>query len=682
MKPSNCEWIKALPEAMAIFSPDGALIATNQAFAKLVGIPAPDLPGRQLRRLFQGDGDALEHYFRLCRSTSAPVPGRVQVASGGGTRSYRCQGALLRSGDGRPCVWLRLTPQNEAVVQFALLNEQIAALGKEITSRQRSEAEAREAHQRLAFLAQATAVLSSSLDYEATLATVARLAVPRFADWSSIHLREEDGTLRELETYHPDPAKRQLAREWRRRYPPRPDAPYGAPRVMRTGSTEVMHEIPDWVLAQAAADEEQLRRLRALGLKSYICVPLRARQRVLGALTLITAESERRYSSGDIELLEDLAGRCAAAIDQARLFTDAVRASSLLNAVLRHMPVGVVIAEAPTGKIIFNSHPEMMGKDFEPVDSVRQFARLAPMFPDLPPEQFPLVRALRGETIRDMDIRFLRTDGSTRVMRTSSTPVFDGTGNLIAAVSVYEDVTEKLAAEDALRRSEKLAAAGRLAATVAHEINNPLEAVTNLLYLAKTASDGEVRQYLDMAEHELSRVGHMAKQTLGFYRDTTAPNYLQLGVLVEEVVDLYARPAQAKQVSIAIEIRGEVWVHACGGEVKQIVSNLLANAIDACRPGGHIRVRLHAHGGRARITVADNGTGIARKDLRKIWEPFFTTKQQVGTGLGLWVTKDMVIKNGGRISVRSRQDHTATGAVFTVSFPVCQSGEQTTAIAV
>jgi PAS domain S-box-containing protein len=170
------------------------------------------------------------------------------------------------------------------------------------------------------FLADASRVLASSLDYETTLRTVARLAVPRLADWCAVDVVDEEGRIRRVAVEHPDPARKDAAEEIERRYPTPPDAPRGVPRVIRTGETEWVREIPPELLDESARDEEHRRLIHALGLRSYIVVPLLARDRVVGAISLVQAESDRRYGPEDVRLAEELARRAAVAIDNARLF--------------------------------------------------------------------------------------------------------------------------------------------------------------------------------------------------------------------------------------------------------------------------------------------------------------------------------------------------------------------------
>ncbi|MBV8206654.1 MAG: PAS domain-containing protein [Acidobacteria bacterium] len=238
------------------------------------------------------------------------------------------------------------------------------------------------------------------------------------------------------------------------------------------------------------------------------------------------------------------------------------------------------------------------------------------------------------------------------------------------------DVTDRKDAEEVMRKAEKLAAMGRLAATVAHEINNPLEAVTNLLYLLKhqPALSAEAAEFLATAERELSRVGHIVKQTLGFYRDTTAPAQVRLGDVADEVLALYSPKLDSRNIEVRRRYGNEPAVRALHGEIRQVLSNLIANCIDAVdRAGGTIEIETGPEelNGRpaARIVIRDNGCGIPPEKAAHLFEPFFTTKRESGTGLGLWVSRGLIEKHGGTIAFESATERSTRGTAFFVTLP-------------
>jgi len=232
-------------------------------------------------------------------------------------------------------------------------------------------------------------------------------------------------------------------------------------------------------------------------------------------------------------------------------------------------------------------------------------------------------------------------------------------------------------AQEALRRSEKLAVTGRLAASIAHEINNPLAAVTNLLYLIRKESpSGEAQRYLDVADEELARVTEITKHTLRFYREPNQAIQVDLITIMDSVLTLYHSRLVAAKIVVEKEIRiPSLSILASPGELRQIIANLVGNSLDAMRNGGRLRLRVAVEtdaGGRmprARISIADTGHGIPKHILPTIFEPFITTKGETGTGLGLWVSHEIVKKNGWSMRVRSSTGPAQAGTIFTLLMP-------------
>jgi PAS domain S-box-containing protein len=268
----------------------------------------------------------------------------------------------------------------------------------------------------------------------------------------------------------------------------------------------------------------------------------------------------------------------------------------------------------------------------------------------------------------------MRKDGTRWPVLLSVSPLRNARDEIVGASIVARDISAEKQSEEAIRRSEKLATAGRLAASIAHEINNPLEAVINLLYLARHDSTNAA-EYLTMAEQEVGRVALLAQQTLGFVRDVSAPGAMDPTAIMDEILQLYSRKLEDRHIRVARRYRSSCQVSGYSGEVRQLLANLLVNAVDAMADGGSLQVRVAAgcdwSNGRegVRITVADNGSGIPGDELGQIFEPFYTTKKDTGTGLGLWVSRSIVQKHGGSIRVRSRADGPATGTVFLIFLP-------------
>ncbi|WP_161571056.1 sensor histidine kinase [Granulicella sibirica] len=244
---------------------------------------------------------------------------------------------------------------------------------------------------------------------------------------------------------------------------------------------------------------------------------------------------------------------------------------------------------------------------------------------------------------------------------------------------IVVEITERLQAEETLRRTEKLAATGRLAASIAHEINNPLEAVTNLLYLLRTHSaiDETALSYVSMAQAELGRVSEITQQMLRFYRQSTLPRMTDVGQVLESVLDLYQSRIVAAHVTVAKKFSGSPGVFGLSGEMRQVFANLIGNALDAMPGGGQLVLRARRGSGRrsdgvwsegVRVSVTDNGSGMSRETMARVFEAFFTTKQATGTGLGLWVSEEIIRKHSGSVRVRSRTGM-PSGTCFSVFFP-------------
>jgi PAS domain S-box-containing protein len=281
----------------------------------------------------------------------------------------------------------------------------------------------------------------------------------------------------------------------------------------------------------------------------------------------------------------------------------------------------------------------------------------------------------RGGRIASYQTQRRRKDGSLVNVMLSVSPLRDRKGNLIGASAIARDISAQLSAEHALQRSERLATAGRLTAAIAHEINNPLEAITNLLYLARhdaTRAD----QHLEMAEREVQRIADIAQQTLGFVREVSEPRTLNVSTTLDEVLQLYSAKLSSGKISVQKELCGTAEIRGYAGELRQLFSNLLVNAVDAMPGGGRLRVRVwcgrEPSGSRrpgVQVVFADTGTGISSIDRSRLFEPFYTTKPESGTGLGLWLSEGIARKHQGAIRVRSSTRPGQSGTVFSVFLP-------------
>jgi signal transduction histidine kinase len=256
-------------------------------------------------------------------------------------------------------------------------------------------------------------------------------------------------------------------------------------------------------------------------------------------------------------------------------------------------------------------------------------------------------------------------------------------------VLVFRDITMERRTQEALLASEKLAVAGRLAATIAHEIHNPLDSVSNLLYLMRTgATEDESRLFMDMAEQELARVTQISRAMLGLYRESKAPVLVDLREMMQEILLLMEHRFSELRVTVHTDLPSVVTVDAFPAELRQVFTNLITNAAEAASPGGDVRISISplatgvgGNGQRmqagALVAIADNGPGIPDDVRPHLFQPFFTTKGERGTGLGLWVSRGIINKHGGTIDLASDvgdSSHGTVVSVFLASKPVISAG--------
>jgi len=285
-----------------------------------------------------------------------------------------------------------------------------------------------------------------------------------------------------------------------------------------------------------------------------------------------------------------------------------------------------------------------------------------------------LASANRGEVFRS-ELTLTRPDGETAVFDFLLTPVLDDSGGIGFLVPEGRDITEEKRTESALLQSEKLASVGRLASSIAHEINNPLESVMNLIYLARHAPPAESERYLDLADQEIRRVSLIANQTLRFHKQAAKPQAITAADLFSTVMSIYEGRLRNAHVNVEKRFRVDRSVMCYPGDVRQVLNNLVANALEAMPFGGRLLIR--GRSGRdwkadrpgLVLTIADNGAGIPPDAKKRIFDAFFTTKGTAGNGLGLWVCQEIVQRHQGKLCVRSTQRPQRKGTTFSLFLP-------------
>jgi PAS domain S-box-containing protein len=363
---------------------------------------------------------------------------------------------------------------------------------------------------------------------------------------------------------------------------------------------------------------------------------------------------------------------------------------SLLDSMLAYAPIGlafvdrnlrIVRVNQPFASLTRFPLSRHLGRTVSAIMPPESAARLEEAFGSVFAQETPVTEIeLSGEGQQGVN------QGMNRswTWLVSVYPVITGPGKVRWAGMIVRDVSERVRAEETLRKTEKLAATGRLAASIAHEINNPLEALTNILYLLKnfTSLDPTAHEYVTMAEHEVRRVAEIAQQTLRFYRQSTLPTRASMAELIDSILDLYKSRINNQGVTVQREFDPQLTLFCYSGEIRQVFANLLGNAVDASLPGGRIVVRarpsqdwLNPGTRGVRFTVADTGAGMEPEVRERIFEAFFTTKEATGTGLGLWVSHEIIEKHRGRVRVRSRSVHASgdsagpSGTVFQIFLP-------------
>lgn len=570
------------------------------------------------------------------------------------------------------------------------------AHGLALEREQAARSAAESAEQRASFLAQASAVLASSLHYQGTLASVAQLSVPEIADWCVIDLLGDDGRIKRVKVAHTDPAKQALVRDLQSRYPPEMNTDVGAARVLRTGQSEMATTISDSILQRAARDAGHLAILRGLGFKSYMCVPLIARERVLGAISFVSAESGRQYGEADLRFAEELARRCALAVDNASLYLEAEReivrrmqVEELLAAEKEQLAVtlqsigdGVITTDTRGTVALMNkvaedltgwAHGEAVGRPLTEVFRIINEKTRARC-------ENPVEKVLqRGEIVGLANhTALIRKDGKERTIADSGAPIRDRNGKIIGVVLVFRDVTESERVQAELQKTQKLESIGVLAGGIAHDFNNILTAILGNIALARLYAQpgSKIAEVLGEAENAFGRARDLTQQLLTFSRGG-APmrRTASIADLLRETTTFVLR---GSNVRAEFAMAKDLWPAKFDvGQMSQVINNLVINAKQAMPEGGVVRIEAEnvelgaRHGVPLRpgryvcIRVADNGVGIPEEHLNKIFDPYFTTKQ-AGSGLGLATSYSIVKKHDGHLEAQSRMGE---GACFTIYLP-------------
>jgi signal transduction histidine kinase len=424
--------------------------------------------------------------------------------------------------------------------------------------------------------------------------------------------------------------------------------------------------------------EVERQAFRAVNVAAFIGTPLLKDGRWVAALA-VHSSSPRKWKPEDLELLEEVAERTWTAVERANAEIAHSESENHFRALVN-----------ATSDVLYR-----MNANWTELRRLRSGGSLSSTAsPDRdwlqryihPDDHAMLLEAIRvaidSKSAFQIEHRVLQVDGGVGWVYARAVPLINERGEITEWFGAASNITVRRRAEAALQESEKLAVVGRLATSIAHEINNPLEAVTNLLYLAELdAVSPQTKQYLQLAQSELNRVTHIASQTLRFHRQSTKASATNISEVLESVITLHAPRLRNAEISIESRYREHEPLVCFESEIRQVAANLIGNAIDAMSNSPHRRLILRvraAHDSRTgrsgvRLTVADTGMGMSRATQHRIFEPFFTTKEVTGTGLGLWITKDLVRKHQGTLSVRTRRSPKNSGTTFAVFLPAKDS---------
>jgi PAS domain S-box-containing protein len=663
---------------VTVQDPSGRLVYANDPAARLVGFASPD---------------------EMVAAPAAEIMARFEILTAEGTPFSPAQlpGRAVLQGRVGEEVLLRFKIRGtseerwsavRAVPAHDLAGEIIYAINffRDVT------AEVRDGQQRL-FLLRAVDEMSSSLDYEKTLATVAQLAVPVLADWCAIDLVDGDSTKR-LAVAHVDPAKLRFVSELQQRYPPNPRSRSGVPEILRTGNAEFMPVIPRELLTAAAVDDEHLRLIEELQLGSYVGVPLKVRGQVMGAVTMVMAESGRRYTDKDVELAQALADRAALAIDNARMFRELEKARGIAMAqrdqveerfrlmvesvkdyaIFMLDPNGVITTWNAGAQLIKGYRPEeIIGRHFSCFYSEAE-VRAGKC-------EHELATATQAGRFEEEGWR-LRKDGSRFWANVVITAIRDAHGQLRGFAKVTRDLTERVRSEDELaaearRRLEaenQTRFAEMFVGILGHDLRNPLNSISMGINLIKRKGTADARS-LDRILRSGQRMANMVDQLLDLTRSRLAggipieKRLIGLRTVVSGAIE--ELQLAHRERNIRFEEGGEMDGFWDADRLAQVVSNLVGNAIEHGDQARPVTVRLSDAGDDAvRLTVHSFGPPIPADVLPVIFDPYrrhaAPNEKSKGLGLGLFITQQIVAAHGGRLDCRSTEEE---GTTLTVILP-------------
>jgi PAS domain S-box-containing protein len=627
------ELAEAMPQIVWVADPEGHATYYNKRWFDYTGLDPGAPSDADWRQVTHPDDVAVATAKRETSfSTGASFEAEYRFRAADGTYRWHLGRAVpVRDEDGKIDHWV--------------------GTATDIDDQKRSEEVQR-------FLLEASTLLATTLSYRTTLASLARLAVPHLGDWCAIELVDADGALREVEVAHVDDKKIALARELRSRYPALGEGS-GPAEVARTGQAELVADISPEMIKRVAVDDLHLELLRDLGLRSYMCVPMVARGRVLGTMTFVQAESGRVYDEVDLALAQDLGRRAAVSIDNAELFRQAEERAEAAR-VLAAIADGVVLVDQSGIVRLWNPAAERLTGLLEQDVLDKPLARVVPGLAGVEGG----IADGRSATV-PMDL------GGREVWLSISAVRFDD-----GTVYAFRDLTDERALE-AMRQD--------LVATVSHELRTPLAAIYGAamtLQRTDVVLEGELRaRLLQIVVEESDRLGNIVNDLLlasqldrgNLHVTIEACDAASLAEGVLEAARAHIPAAVELVLSKAPKLPK---VAADPGQLQQVLANLVDNAVKYSPEGGQVTVALERRADQMRFAVSDPGLGIPAAEQRRIFEKFYRLDPDMnhgigGTGLGLYICRELVRRVGGRIWVESQE---GKGSTFFVELPLAPDG--------
>jgi PAS domain S-box-containing protein len=642
---------------------EGIITSWNRAAERMYGYSAQEAIGQSITLIFPSERQ--DEFVRIMEQITRGE--RVDLYE---TERQRKDGTLLS-------VSVTVSPIRDSAGQIIGASD----IAHDITERKRINAQEQ-------FLAEVSKVLSSTLDYQETLANIARLVVPQLADWFTVDLVDAEGHFELIEIAHKDPQMVDWARALRERYPLASDAPVGIPQVARSQQSELYTDVPDALLVASTRSAEALAVARQIGYSSIMLVPLVARGRTMGVVSFVAVESGKKYDKRDLALAEEIGRRAGIALDNARLYREVQQSRHQLDIILQGVADGV-IAYAPDDHILYANEAAAQMTGYPSVQEMLAAQQHGILYKyeiidengqPFPPSQITHKRVFAGEPEAQSIIgyREIGTEQPEGWSLVKSRPVLNESGEVAMVVTIIHDITERINVE---RRKDAFIS------MASHELKTPvtsLKGFTHVLQRRLTKQgDAQGLHYLARIDAQLNKLTALISELLDISRMQSGKLVLQaklfdLDMLIDETVE----NMQAATSTHHLFVEGRTGAQVMGDKERlgQVLVNLLTNAVKYSPGSDKVMVRLwqDENLGQAIMSIQDFGIGIDKAHHDKIFERFYQVtdpeeKTYPGLGIGLYISSEIVAWHRGRMWVESCK---GKGATFFVALPLRQPEEQ------